>query len=85
MLAGTHPEERYQTYKFLSRFSNYDVTKDIADRTGDLLREYRQRGQAIALPDAIIAATALQHRLILITLNQKDYPFRGLSLYPLPE
>ncbi|MBC8447290.1 MAG: type II toxin-antitoxin system VapC family toxin [Chloroflexi bacterium] len=85
VLAGMHPEERYQTRKLLSRFLNYDVTKEIADRTGDLLSEYRQRGQAIALPDTIIAATALQQQLTLITLNPKDYPFQGLSLYPLPE
>jgi len=85
VIAGMHPEERYHTRKLLSRFLNYGVTKEIADRTGDLLREYRQRGQTLALPDAIIAATALQHQLTLITLNPKDYPFKGLSLYPLPE
>ena len=85
VLAGMHPEERYQTRKLLSRFLNYDVTKEVADRTGNLLSEYRQRGQTLQLPDTIIAATALQHQLTLITLNPKDFPFRGLSLYPLPE
>jgi len=83
--AGMREHERYRTQKFLARIHTYDVTKEIADRTGDLLREYRQRGQILPLPDAIIAATALQHQLTLITLNPKDYPFRGLSLYPLPE
>ena len=83
--AGMREHERYRTQKLLSRVRTCDVTKEIADRTGDWLREYRQRGQTLALPDAIIAATALQHRLTLITLNPKDFPFRSLSLYPLSE
>jgi len=83
--AGMREHERYRTQEFLSRVRTCDVTKEIADRTGDWLREYRQRGQTLALPDAIIAATALQHQLTLITLNPIDFPFRSLSLYPLPE
>ncbi len=33
--------------------------------------------------DAIIAATALQHGLTLVTFNPKDLGLPGLQLYPL--
>ena len=35
------------------------------------------------VPDAIIAATALQHGLTLVTFNPGDFDPLGLQLYPL--
>ncbi|MEZ4656293.1 MAG: type II toxin-antitoxin system VapC family toxin [Caldilineaceae bacterium] len=49
------------------------------------MRSLQQAGQGIAVPDAIIAATALTHRLTLVTYNQAHFTIvPGLSLYPLP-
>ncbi|MCB0083525.1 MAG: type II toxin-antitoxin system VapC family toxin [Caldilineaceae bacterium] len=81
--AGMHPDERYQTQKLLSRFVTIDLTASIADRTGDLMRSLQQAGQGISVPDAIIATTALTHRLTLVTHNQAHFAIvPGLSLYP---
>lgn len=81
---GMHEEERYATQKLLSRFITYDLTAEVADRAGDFMRTSRRGGQVVSIPDAIIAATAVQHNLTLVTLNQKDFAaFSGLSLYPL--
>ena len=82
--AGMHPDEAYQTQKLLSRFVTYDLDRNIADRAGDYVREYRMRGIRISIPDAIIAATTVTHQLTLVTLNTKDFPIPGLSLLPLP-
>lgn len=81
--AGMREHERYQTHKLLSRFVNYEMGADIADRAGEYIREYRRRGVALSVPDAIIAATAVQHGLTLVTLNVGDFPMPGLSLFPI--
>ena len=82
--AGMHPDEAYKTQKLLNRFETYDLDRHIADRAGDYIREYRAKNIALAVPDTIIAATAITHQLTLVTLNAKDFPVAGLSLYPLP-
>lgn len=81
--AGMREHERYKTQKLLSRFVTLDMSAEIADRAGDYIREYRRRGTALSIPDAIIAATAIQHGLTLVTFNPKDFPMPGLSLFPM--
>ena len=56
---------------------------DIGQRAGQLIRQQRAEGRALGIPDAIIAATALQHGLTLVTFNPKDFGLPGLQLYPL--
>ena len=56
---------------------------DIGQRAGQLIRQQRAKGHALGIPDAIIAATALQHGLTLVTFNPKDFDLSGLQLCPL--
>lgn len=56
---------------------------DIGQRAGQLVRQQRAKGHALGTPDAIVAATALQHGLTLVTFNPKDFGLPGLQLYPL--
>jgi len=81
--AGLLPKEEYKTQRLLSRFITYDLDADIADRAGDYVRECRAQGIALSVPDAIIAATAVGHRVTLVTFNPKHFPIPGLSLFPL--
>lgn len=84
--AGMAPDERYATQKLLSRFITMPMDRDIADRAGDLIRDSRNKGIIIAVPDAVIAATAITHSLTLVTLNINHFiGLPGLSLAPLPE
>jgi len=47
----------------------------------DLLQKHTL-SHKLALPDALIAATALHYKIPLYTLNQKDFrPISGLKLY----
>jgi len=78
--AGMQEQERYATQKLLARFVTYDMDADVAERAGDYIREYRSQGVTLAISDAIIAATAIQHGLTLVTFNPKDFPMPGLSL-----
>lgn len=60
----------------LAPFREVDVTRAIAERAGRIVREFGSR-----LPDALIAATALEHGLALVTRNRKDFdPIRGIRI-----
>jgi toxin FitB len=57
-------------------FREVTVDRSIAERAGRVRRE-----TGIRLPDALIAATALEHGLDLATRNARDFePVRGLRL-----
>lgn len=83
--ARMRDHERHTTQKLLSRFVTYELDAAIADRAGDYIREYRRRGITLAVPDAIIAATAVRHGLTLVTFNPKHFPMPELRLFPVPE
>lgn len=84
--AGMQPAERYATNKLLARLATIDMDREIADRAGDLIADCKRTGQGLSVPDAIIAATAIGHRLTLVTLNRGDFQHvSGLSLYQMDE
>ncbi len=49
----------------------------VADRWGRLLAEV---GQPVPTIDSLLAATALQHELRLVTRNAKDFDYPGLDV-----
>ena len=82
--AGMHPDEKFATRRLLSRFRTYDLDKETADRAGEFINQARSQQNGLSVPDAIIAATAVQHSLTLVTLNQSDFiNISGLSLQPM--
>lgn len=54
------------------------VTKAIADRWAVLSAGAQKRGAPLSIIDGLIAATALEHELTLVTRNMKD--FAGLGV-----
>lgn len=67
--------------KSISALRSYPLSSDISVRFLDLMRTYAL-SHKLALPDALIAATALEHGTPLFTLNTRDFRFiRGLSLH----
>jgi toxin FitB len=60
----------------LGPFREITVDRQIAERAGRISRESGTR-----LPDALIAATALEHDLAIVTRNRKHFePIRGVRL-----
>jgi predicted nucleic acid-binding protein len=76
--------ELWKTEQFLKRFQIIKLNEPISDAATELLRQYRL-SHGLAIPDALIAATALFFEQDFITKNQRDYRFiTGLSLLPYP-
>jgi len=60
----------------LAPFREITVDRPVAERAGRIRRE-----SGIRLPDALIAATAIEHGLGLATRNRSDFePVRSLRL-----
>lgn len=81
---GMRPGEETKTKRFLRSLEFYDVTWEAAQLAGDLFREWRQKGQTLALSDVTIAAVALTQKLVLVTGNRKHFPMPELQIVLLP-
>lgn len=57
----------------LRRVEVLPLTRTIMKRFAQLRGDLRRRGQIIGDPDILIAATALQHGLTLVTRNLRHY------------
>jgi toxin FitB len=47
---------------------------------GQMTAQQRRQGQPMAVMDSLIAATALHHKMVLVTRNVADFQSTGLSL-----
>ena len=83
IFAGMWPHESAATQSFLEGLDLYEVDWELARYAGLLKNEWARKGQTLSVPDALIAATALAHGLVLMTDNRKDFPMPQLVLYPL--
>jgi toxin FitB len=77
LFAGRGTEER-RVRRLLEPFAELPVGRPVAERAGRI-----RRTLAIGLADALIAATAIQHRLLLVTRNLDDFTtVSGLRVRP---
>ena len=76
--------ELQNTERFLQRFQVLKLNEQVSDVAVGLLRQYRL-SHGLAIPDALIAATAIASDQSFISKNQRDYRFiDGLRLLPYP-
>ena len=74
---GAQEQQKIET--LFETFPILNITPRIAKRAGDWMRTYF-KSHALAMPDALIAATALENNLELKTLNVGHFPmFKGLA------
>ncbi|MBP6821025.1 MAG: type II toxin-antitoxin system VapC family toxin [Acidobacteria bacterium] len=85
LIAGCHDKaELLKIEKLLRPFQVIRISETISDRTVELLKQYRL-SHGLLIPDALIAATALDYGVALISKNQRDFRFiAGLNLLPYP-
>lgn len=82
--AGMRPHEAETTHTFDTALEHFDVEWELARYAGLLKNEWAKQGRTLLVPDVLIAATALQHGLVLMTDNRKDFPMPQSALYALP-
>ncbi|MBI5953123.1 MAG: type II toxin-antitoxin system VapC family toxin [Chloroflexi bacterium] len=81
IVRGMHDHEKKATFNLLDSLETIDVTIEIADKAGELIRQWRTKGIILGDADAVIAATALNHGLALVTTNEKHFPMTDLVVY----
>jgi predicted nucleic acid-binding protein len=74
LIAGANSrKEELLIDKIMGSMLILPVTEIIARRAGQWLKHYKP-SHGVEVPDALIAATAEEHRLPLATLNLKHFP-----------
>ena len=56
------------------------MTAPIAERWGVLSEECRLQGKYVTVADGLIVATALHHKLTIVTRNVKDFADLGVTV-----
>ena len=56
------------------------VDQSIADRWGLLRAQAQMKGRPLSVIDALLAATALQHNLTIVSRNVSDFSIVGLAV-----
>jgi predicted nucleic acid-binding protein len=75
LFAGREVEEE-TVQRLLEPFEEVQVDRPVAERAGRM-----RRSGGLRTPDALIAATALERQLVLVTRNTRDFQSaRGLKL-----
>ncbi len=74
ILAGMRRGEERTTHRLLNGFKWQDITLDIADRAGDLARQYTKSHSGVDTVDYVLASAALVLGAELVTLNVKHFP-----------
>ena len=85
LIVGCRDKKELQTLKrFFKQFQILELNKQISEKSVELLEKYRL-SHGLLIPDALIAATAIEINENFITKNQKDFRFiPNLKLLPYP-
>ncbi len=81
IVRGMRDHERKETFDLLDSLETIDITIEVADKAGELIRSWRTKGRVIGDADAVIAATALNNGLALVTTNPKHFFMPDLIVY----
>jgi len=78
--------EEEALWRFTRAFRVYPVDRPVARRFGLIRRFLREAGLLITDTDILIAATAVEHRLVLVTRNLRHFQrVPDLILFEAPE
>ena len=78
--AGALPHEHQLISIFFRPLICIPADYEIGELAGALLRKFA-KSHGLDIPDALIAATAIQHNAALWTRNRKHYPMPNLTIY----
>ena len=81
---GLRPGDEARIEPLLSSLECYPLDARTAKQARLLKNTWARKGRAISLPDAIVAAIAIDRGCILMSDNRKDFTMPEITLYPLP-
>jgi len=79
ILSGARRGEDETIRSFFDILTSVDVDLAIADGAGEYLRKFR-KSHALNIGDAVIAATAKEMGMKLVTRNIKHYPMKDVEI-----
>ena len=82
--SGTPLPQRPATEQLLDALEYLETSRQAARQAGMWRNTYRSRGIQLSTSDCLIAATAHQHGIPLITANPRDFPMPEVTILPLP-
>lgn len=74
------PSELNNTQEIINEFKVWDVTANIAKQGGLYWQQYTKKFKNLSIMDCIIAATAKEYDLRLLTLNTRHFPMNDISV-----
>ncbi|MBI3384639.1 type II toxin-antitoxin system VapC family toxin [Candidatus Gottesmanbacteria bacterium] len=75
------PTELSYTEDFLANFVTFPIEIDIAKQGGFYYQQYAKNFRSLSLNDCLIAATAKEYNLMLLTLNVKHFPMEDIKSF----
>jgi len=84
LYTGIRSGEETRTSFLLDSLECYALDCETGKQAGLLKNVWAKKGKTVSLPDAIVAAIAIDRGCTLVTDNRKDFPMSELSLYRLP-
>lgn len=79
LLAGARGRDEAAVLKLLDVLTCVEVDRNIACRAGLLLRKWHG-SHGLEMPDALLAATAMEKSCSLVTRNSRHFPMDGLEI-----
>lgn len=61
--------------------NSVDIDPHTSEIWAELVADLRRKGKSMPVKDSLIAASARQHDLILVTRNVGDYQYAGVNLF----
>lgn len=75
------PSEILRTEEVLNKFIIWDITANIAKLGGLYWKQYSKKFNNLHILDCLIAATAKEHSLTLLSLNIRHYPMKDILIF----
>ena len=81
VLSGIAPEDVPDVRALLDQFPFVSIDQEVADRWGLLTAAARNSGIVLPVIDGLLAATALEHNLTLVTRDTGQIPSMGVAVF----
>lgn len=80
IFSGVRPAELSKVEEFLEAMNYVQIDYKTAKRAGLYKRDFQRKGINLSISDTLIASTAVDHSLTLVTKNVRHFPMRELNV-----